>query len=229
MCETLNPILSPHMLRRFSLDAGQVGLAFSLMCAGYMLGALPVGALTDRWSAGPRGGRRLLLLMCSGYLCMVCGYLMLGPLNDRLWAGGSAPGAPLALFVSVAALPLLGGGAAVMLMPTLPDLQRGLPADDEEGRSAACALWNGLYSGGSVVGPLASASLYAHLGWLATTQLVAAFCAVLAAALALAALCGDRWLLLERASLDTGRVAALDGWRPCPDVAGALIRIEAVL
>jgi len=59
------------MLRRFSLDAGQVGLAFSLMCAGYMLGALPVGALTDRWSAGPRGGRRLLLLMCSGYLCSI--------------------------------------------------------------------------------------------------------------------------------------------------------------
>ena len=34
---------------------------------------------------------------------------MLGPLSDRLWAGGSDdPGAPLALCVSVAALPLLG-------------------------------------------------------------------------------------------------------------------------
>eukprot|EP00964_Phaeocystis_antarctica_P083813 scaffold52751_cov69-Phaeocystis_antarctica.AAC.1 len=34
---------------------------------------------------------------------------MLGPLSDRLWPGGSDdPGAPLALCVSVAALPLLG-------------------------------------------------------------------------------------------------------------------------
>jgi MFS family permease len=123
VCETLNPILSPHMLRRFGLDAGQVGLMFSLMCAFYMLGALPIGALadrsdpnpdpnpipnpnpnpnpnpipspnphpnpnpsprsnpnlnligalTDRWSAGPHGGRRLMMLICSGYLCMVCG------------------------------------------------------------------------------------------------------------------------------------------------------------
>ena len=28
----------------------QVGLMFSLMCAGYMLGALPIGALTYRWN-----------------------------------------------------------------------------------------------------------------------------------------------------------------------------------
>jgi hypothetical protein len=115
-------------------------------------------------------------------------------------------------------------------MPTLPDLQRGLPTDDEEGRSAgprhgqshadpnpsadpnpdpnanpnpnpnpnpnrsaACALWNGLYSVGSVVGPLASASLYAHIGWLATMQLISLLCAALAAALALVAFLGDRW------------------------------------
>ena len=227
VCEALNPILSPQMLRRFDLDAGKVGLLFSLMCAGYMLGALPVGALTDRWSAGPRGGRRLLLLVSSGYLCMVLGYVLLGPLSDRLWAGGSAPGASRALFVSAAALPLLGGGAAVMIMPTLPDLQRGLPAGDEEGRSACCALWNGLYSIGSVVGPLASASLYYSLGWLATTQLVAAFCAALAAALALAAFCGDRWLLLEHAGHGSWHNAKPDGWKPCPEVAGALVRVEA--
>ena len=48
------------------------------------------------------------------------------------------------------------------------------------------------------------------------------FCAALAAALALVAFHGDRWL-------DSGRGAAVhvDGWRPCPDVAGALVRCGA--
>ena len=64
--------------------------------------------------------------------------------------------------------------------------QRGLPAEDEEGRAVCCALWNGLYSAGSVVGPLTSAALYARCGWLQTTQLVASFCALLATALVLA-------------------------------------------
>ena len=45
--------------------------------------------------------------------------------------------------------------------------------------TAACALWNGLYSVGSVIGPLASASLYAHIGWLATTELITVLCAAL--------------------------------------------------
>ena len=85
--------------------------------------------------------------------------------------------------------------------------------------------YGGLYSVGSVVGPLASAALYAHIGWLATTQLISLFCAALAAALALVAFYGDRWF---------GGGATLhghgdaDGWRPCPDVAGALVRVEAV-
>ena len=85
----------------------------------------------------------------------------------------------------------LTGGMGSRVLSAIPALESDT-APNARARArarsptAACALWNGLYSTGSVVGPLASASLYAHLGWLATTQLVRWASNPIALALALA-------------------------------------------
>ena len=60
------------------------------------------------------------------------------------------------------AVPALGAGAALVIIPSLPDMQRGLGAAES---AAACALWNGAYAGGSALGPLASVMLFERRGW----------------------------------------------------------------
>ena len=79
-----------------------------------------------------------------------------------LWAPPPAV-ANLALWTACVAL---GSSAAVVIIPSLPDMLRGL----EEGsphHAALCALWNGAYSGGSALGPLLSAVIYSNAGWAA--------------------------------------------------------------
>jgi MFS family permease len=77
----------------------------------------------------------------------------------------SAMSDELVQLLTVLSVPALGISAALILIPSMADLQRGLAPDDEQGRARMCALWNGAYSSGSALGPLAATMVYARCGW----------------------------------------------------------------
>ena len=77
----------------------------------------------------------------------------------------SAMSDELVQLLMVLSVPALGISAALILIPSMADLQRGLAPDDEQGRARMCALWNGAYSSGSALGPLAATMVYARCGW----------------------------------------------------------------
>ena len=173
--EGLNPLLEPHLKRHpYGLDVTQVGALLAAICIVYTLTALPVGWLTDRGLHGPNAGWKLRALMLLGWAITLVAAVLLAPgsgggahddRTDRdytLW-----PLSPAAAQIALGiATPLLGAGAALVIIPSLPDMQRGLAQGaDEERRAALCALWNGAYAGGSAIGPLLAVMLYARAGW----------------------------------------------------------------
>ena len=114
--------------------------------------------------------------------------------SPRSDASGGAFFAPLAQLANAAphaallvSVPALGAGAALVIIPSLPDMQRGL---DAAGRTAACVLWNGAYAGGSALGPLASVMLFERQGWGTIVQMQAAISVAVAALLAVS-MCRD--------------------------------------
>ena len=74
----------------------------------------------------------------------------------------------------VLAVPLMGISSAIIIIPSLPDLQRGLHASDDQGRASLCALWNGAYSFGSALGPFVATLVYSSYGWPAVVECMAA-------------------------------------------------------
>ena len=174
----LNPLLEPHLkLRPYGLNVTTVGMLLAAICLVYTLTALPIGWLTDMSNKGHSAGCRLRALMLCGWACTLCSSVLLAPGGGGGGGGVSASGKiksslwPLpegpAHIALVAATLLLGAGAALVLIPSLPDMQRGLGTEkrDDERRTALCALWNGAYAGGSAVGPLLATMVYARLGW----------------------------------------------------------------
>ena len=75
--------------------------------------------------------------------------------------------APIAQRALLFAVPAMGASAAVITLPSLPDMQRGIPESDGSRKAAVCAVWNGMYAGGSAIGPLLSVVVYARVGWAA--------------------------------------------------------------
>ena len=148
----------------YELDVEQVGLLISSVAFSYMLLALPLGWLTDVLNQGSAAGRRLKSVQVCGWLGMLCGAALLGPARPLLAAAGSPTSLELAAF------PIIGASCALKIIPTLPDLQRGLAAEDEAARAALCAMWNGLYCLGSAMGPLVATLMYDGIGWERTIQ-----------------------------------------------------------
>ena len=156
VAEALNPLMAPHLRRRFHWDAAEAGLYFAVICAAYMLAALPVGRLADRAIASGHGARRLKLMLAGGWVLSGSAHMVVGPAAALAphWLGG---------ILTVAAAPLLGLSAAALIVPSLPALEAGIEGDEEINRVAS--LWNGLYSLGSAAGPLASSALHSVVGF----------------------------------------------------------------
>ena len=115
--------------------------------------------------------------MAAGWLGSVGGHALLGP--AAVGAAGVWP--------TLLANPVLGVTSAVLIVPSLPDLQNGLHPDDAAGRAAVCAAWNGLYSVGSAAGPLISSVTVRALGFAGTCELLMAIGAACGLALTVAA------------------------------------------
>jgi MFS family permease len=145
-----------------------VGLLLSAICLLYVVTALPIGWLTDRFNASPFGAARLRGIMLGGWALALVAVGLLWPGSGH---GVSHGASPLAIPPEMArgslylVVPALGISAALIIIPALPDLQRGIGADDDAGRATMCALWNAAYSGGHAAGPLAAMGTYASLGW----------------------------------------------------------------
>jgi MFS family permease len=99
-----------HCLRTLHLDAGQIGLVFSLGAAGALAAAALTPALTRRFRAGH------LLLACA---IVECGVLAVIPLVDADW------GAPVivAVLAGVWALNGAGTGVSSVLLVTIRQLR----------------------------------------------------------------------------------------------------------
>ena len=63
------------------------------------------------------------------------------------------------------AAPMLGVASSLSIIPSLPNMQRGLDAADEQLAASVCAAWNGVYALGSAAGPLVMTALYSRFGW----------------------------------------------------------------
>lgn len=129
--------------------------------------------------------------MLAGWLATLVSAVLLAPgggggghAHDSLWPL-RPPWAQVALGV---ATPLLGAGGALVLIPSLPDMQRGLGDGADEERAALCALWNGAYAGGSAIGPMLATMVYARAGW-ASIVVAQAVLSLLASALLLSVAC----------------------------------------
>lgn len=99
-----------HCIRVLGLDAGQIGLVFSLGAAGALAAAAMTPALTRRFRAGR------VLLCCAA---VECGVLTIIPLVDEGW------GAPaiIAVLAGVWALNGAGTGVSSVLLVTIRQLR----------------------------------------------------------------------------------------------------------
>ncbi|KAL1524134.1 hypothetical protein AB1Y20_019043 [Prymnesium parvum] len=185
-CEGLNPILAPHFMRPpHQLDVEQAGLLISLIAFTYMLVALPLGWLVDQLNFGQRAGRRLKAVQVCGWAVTLLAASLLGPARPLLATAHLSPS------IELLAFPLIGIACALKIIPSLPDMQRGLEEDDERGRAAICATWNGVYCLGSATGPLASVLMYDGIGWEKTICVLVTVCVVSAALLSTATVFAD--------------------------------------
>ena len=183
MIEATSPILQPYASAPpLSLSNGRIGLIVATFSLAYMLGALPVGALTDRIVEGPQPPvGRIKAVVLSGWLGLALSYALLGPLSSVSPTG-----------TLVASMALGGAFAAAIVIPSLPELQLGVGDADEPAKAALCSLWNGVYSGGAGVGPLVTSSIFGARGFRTSVRVLlassCAFAGLLAAAAATLAL-----------------------------------------
>lgn len=197
--EAGTPILQPYASQPpLSMHSAKIGLIVSIYSFCYMGAALPLGALTDRLIASHSPLCRIKMLAFLGWLGMAAGFALLGPVSfasERTsWRESTLVGAMI-----------VGGTfSAAVIVPSLPELQLGLNDDDEASKALLCSLWNGMYSGGGAMGPLATSSLYGARGFLYTTNALLAFSACVAALVAAAALLYSS--LLPRLQRCCGRV-----------------------
>ena len=182
--QALTPVLEPHLdVAPYNLTEAQVGGVFTSSTVSYMLAALPIGAVVDRYAAGPNGKSSLKLMQLFGYATLVAGTLAIGPGCDALIA---AELPRVALWVNLASVFFcFGAGIAFTIVPTLPDMREeaGGDAASEERQAKVCALWNGLYSLGAGIGPLISAPLVQAQGFTRFCVLFAYASAAMAALL----------------------------------------------
>ena len=187
--EGLNPLLEPHLkLQPYRESVPEVGMLLSAICLVYTMTALPAGWLTDGANQGKQAGCRLRSIMLCGWALTLIAAFLLSPGGgggeeeedldrssdalDAAPARGGESRPPSLWFLPVGsaqialafAIPALGAGAALVIIPSLPDMQRGLKGSEA---AAVCALWNGAYAGGSAVGPLISTIMFARRGWAA--------------------------------------------------------------
>ena len=182
-CEGLNPLFESRFTSPpYLLEISQVGLLISAVPFAYMVLALPLGWLTDTLNTGSGAQRRLQLLQAAGWGCMLLSATLLGPADDLLQLAGAPPA------VAYVGFPLLGASCSLLIIPSLPDMQRGLTDSDEPARNALCALWNGVYCLGSSLGPMGATMLFGHGGWDGAIAVLIVICAAMAALLGVSGL-----------------------------------------
>ena len=81
--------------------------------------------------------------MAAGWATEVLGFIALGPAN---------PASPL--LMTTVGLAVLGLAGALVIVPTLPDLLRGL---EGSGKARISAVWNSAFSAGAAIGPVLTA------------------------------------------------------------------------
>jgi MFS family permease len=168
----VGPTLAPHLASSLRASEGVIGALFGLCAAAYAAAAPAAGAAADAL-----GARRV---MTAGIAALALAYLLLGP--SPLLGPPPAPGAPAAWASQVAALLLLGAGAAAAIIPCLPLMEReaaqataasahsAQSAHAGGGAESVAALFNGVYCAGEAAGPLVGSALVGALGfrWAAT-------------------------------------------------------------
>jgi len=149
-----------------------------------MVASLPCGFLVDRM-----GGRGRRMLMGGGWLGTTLAFALLGPLKDAATAAGAARLGFSPAHVVAATLALLGLAGAAVVTPTQTDLLAGLTSEAQ--RAWTCAAWNGLYSLGAAVGPLAMPPAVEAFGFGRTNGLAMGVTALMALLLGAAAWLSD--------------------------------------
>ena len=130
--ESLYPILGPHTATPpENLDEAGVGVMFSIYSLAYMAASLPCGMVADKLARGPRTGLKLKSMISCGWLLMVFAFhLTLGRVGPFA-AVGSLPSIRVSLIVQ-------GIASALIIMPSLPELQYALEDGDEAVASVVC-------------------------------------------------------------------------------------------
>ena len=170
VCEALLPLYAPHLVEApFDYSVPQAGVFVSAVCAAYTLVAMALGPMIDAISADAYAPSRLKRLMAIGWVCSCFAHALVGPIGSS----ELLPGA-IRRMCTLAAPALIGSSTAVLILPSLADLQSCVHPADEEGRAATCAVWNGIYSFGSALGPVLSTLVEHRLGFASVcTALVA--------------------------------------------------------
>jgi amino acid transporter/MFS family permease len=180
--EGLNPIFEPHLnAPPFQLRESYIGCILSGTSLVYTLVALPTGYVTSRvLKEGKMAGRRLRSIMLCGWMSFALAALLL-LVKPKYGFDPHFPLPPLTRLILAA--PLLGIGCALCVVPSLPDLERGIAPGNDSGRARLCALWTGTYATGAAIGPLISSALFDAVGWDACMIFVAGLSAISAATL----------------------------------------------
>ena len=176
--EGILPVLGPVWRAQPALHftPPAVGLAMTLNSGVYMLASLPIGWLIDR----PALRDRRRSVMAAGWALLLVGFALLGPLED---------GAPLA--DTLAGMAVVGVSSAMVVVPTMPDLQAGLRTEGE--KAAVSTIWTSAFSTGSLFGPIIAAAVTKGEGFVALCAGLMAMCAAGAVAF---------WVLAFRAEKD---------------------------
>ncbi len=147
VCEAINPLLSPHLLGDYGWSVGDSGLYLAGICAAYMLASPFCGGATDALGADASGAWKLKLFMAAGcarrcsrdaaetqprrsrdaswdrarrWLGSALGHLLLGPAASAALA---RYGPRAGVMPTLLASPLLGASSAMLIVPSLPDMQ----------------------------------------------------------------------------------------------------------
>ena len=160
--EGILPVLGPVWRAQPALHftPPAVGLAMTLNSGVYMLASLPIGWLIDR----PALRDRRRSVMAAGWALLLVGFALLGPLED---------GAPLA--DTLAGMAVVGVSSAMVVVPTMPDLQAGLRTEGE--KAAVSTIWTSAFSTGSLFGPIIAAAVTKGEGFVALCAGLMAMCA----------------------------------------------------
>lgn len=150
------PVLRAAPFRR---SVTQVGATQALGAIAYLVVALPIGCLNDVLAARGEApaGRGFQALMLAGGVLMIGSFWLI-----RKASLDALPGSAYLWYV----VGYCGTGVACALtiLPSLPDLQLGLAADDETSKTRIVATWNALLALGASLGAQAGAALYHSSG-----------------------------------------------------------------